>query len=250
MRRAACLGVFAMALAWAAVGQAPAPGASPAPEPLVLRVLAVRGSVQGLPNTQFEPGAEAAGPLVRHLPYDHYAPAVQEERETALGEAAAFALPEGHVLSVLLAEKTPEGLVRTEARVQRTTPEGAALRALDTTALLPPNGVLNLEGVPVSDGELVIFIQLAQKQGGQDDREQPQQGQEEKDEDQPDQQPAQQPEDPKEDTQEEQDPETGERQDMQNIEAILQSLEEMDEREVQDAVKDRREIGIRGGNWW
>jgi hypothetical protein len=241
--------LWLLASAVAASAQAPAPP----PESLILRVLAVQGTTQGLQSAQFEPGAEAAAPLVLHLPYDHYALVLQEERETVIGDTASFTLPEGHVLEVVLAEKSAEGLVHTEARVQRTTPDGVTVRALDTTALLPPNSMLSLEGLKVGGGELVVLIQLAKKEG-QQDQESQQENQEQQEEKQDQkQQPQQQqhPEDQKKDEEQQPEPQPDEEgQDRQNIEAMLQSLEEMDEREVQDAVKDRTEIGMRGGNWW
>ena len=253
MRRLFVSAWFAL-LALNAVAQEAAPMP---PDPLLVRVAVVLGSDEGASPTQyFDETAEGLAPLVSHLPYGRYRTLLQTDVETSVGQHVSVPLQDGHGLYVFPSERTPEGLVRTEAQVMRTLPDGGAVRAIDVTALLPPNGVLRLEGVRVGDGELIVVVALAQPDDGQgqpqpsDSPDEDEAEQDQEQEQRQDPADAPEPEDNGEEAPRTQPEDQMSAEEMQNLEAILQSLEEMDEREIRDTVNSRNELGMRGREWW
>ena len=137
--------------------QSYAPGIKVKPQPPV---------EQGADTRFFEAGLESIRQYeyVNSLPYDTFHKVRSDSSAVELKEAANFVINDQYTLHLTPLNADPEGRIRVQVSIdEKSTQNGQTRtrRALDTTSAIAPGKHLLLGGLPLAQGQLIVFVGVA-----------------------------------------------------------------------------------------
>lgn len=109
----------------------------------------------------FDAGLESIRDAVAEMPYDTFRKLKAESRALEFDKAGHFAINERYKLHLTPLDTDDKGRLRLSVAIdEQTTRNGQvqSRKALDTTSAIAPHKHLVLGGLPLAEGQLIIFI--------------------------------------------------------------------------------------------
>lgn len=139
-----------------------APGTVEAATRAKIRVVAVDARVENRAQKHFDRGLESVKPALKDLDYDAFYLLKSAEVNCDFDKQTDIQISADYTLHVTPIEKTADGRVRLRCQITMPpkTPGGESVSALNTTLLMAPGKHLNLGGLKLKDGELIVVLSL------------------------------------------------------------------------------------------
>ena len=147
----ASLAVFAVSLV-AAGDEVPS-------APLQVSVVAVQAKNEGRASKHFGPGLEHVRMAVSGLDYDSFYKVRSADVPAPYGEEVKIYIDAQYTLYVTPLSVTQDKRIRIKARITMKS-KAKTVKALDTTLTMKPGSHLNLGGLRLSSGELIVVISV------------------------------------------------------------------------------------------
>ena len=130
-----------------------------APPAAQLSVIAVRATKEGRSEPHFDGSLATVRRALGNLPYDSYYQLKSGTLKAAFDKETLWPITEDYTLSLLPVSRETGGRVRIRTRVIAKR-HGTSVNALDTTIVLAPGRPVNLGGMHLKNGELVVVLTL------------------------------------------------------------------------------------------
>ena len=135
-------------------------GADEVPDtPLQVSVVAVQAKNEGRTSKHFGPGLVRVRRAVSGLDYDSFYKVRSADIPVPYGEEAKIYIDGQYTLYVTPLSVVEDGRIRIKARITMKL-KGKTVKALDTTLTMKPGSHLNLGGLRLSSGELIVVISV------------------------------------------------------------------------------------------
>ena len=128
-------------------------------EPLQVSVVAVQAKNEGRSSKHFGPGLEQVRRAVSGLDYDSFYKVRSADVPVPYGEEAKIYIDAQYTLYVTPLSVTQDKRIRIKARITMKS-KAKTVKALDTTLTMKPGSHLNLGGLRLSSGELIVVISV------------------------------------------------------------------------------------------
>ncbi len=132
-------------------------------EPLQVSVVAVQAKNEGRASKHFGPGLDRVRRAVSTLDYDSFYKVRSADVPVPFEEEAKIYIDGKYTLYVTPLSVMEDGRIRIKARITMKEKK-KTVKALDTTLTIKPGSHLNLGGLRLSSGELIVVISV--KPGG------------------------------------------------------------------------------------
>ncbi len=123
-------------------------------------MVAVEGRREGKSTQSFGPGLDEVRKALTGLAFDTFTKVQSAEVPCHYGEEQRILVNERYTLYVTPVSKLDDGRVRIRARITRLSRDGTTVDALDTTLQLVPGAHLNLGGLKLEQGELILVMSV------------------------------------------------------------------------------------------
>lgn len=128
--------------------------------PLQVTVVAIQAKNEGRASKHFGPGLEQVRRAVSGLDYDSFYKIRSADVPVPYGEEAKIYIDGKYTLYVTPLSVMADGRIRIKARITMKSKE-KTVRALDTTLTMMPGSHLNLGGLRLSSGALIVVISVS-----------------------------------------------------------------------------------------
>lgn len=129
-------------------------------EPLQVSVVAVQAKNEGRASKHFGPGLSKVRAAISGLDYDSFYKVRSADVPVPYGEEARIYIDDQYTLYITPLSVTEDGRIRIKARITMKS-KGKTVKALDTTLTMTPGSRLNLGGLRLASGELVVVISVS-----------------------------------------------------------------------------------------
>jgi len=130
-------------------------------EPVTLSVVAVEASNQGRPQKTFGPGLDSVQRALIGLSFDTFNRVSSAEMPVPYGTEQQIFINAKYTLYVQPVSQADDGRVRIRARVTMKSRDGTkTANAIDTTLLITPGTHLNIGGLKLDTGELILVVSV------------------------------------------------------------------------------------------
>jgi hypothetical protein len=130
-------------------------------EPVTLSMVAVEARREGHPQKSFGPGLESVQRALAALNFDTFSRVSSAELPVPYGTEQQIHINSKYTLFVKPVSQTDDGRVRIRARITMKSRDGTqTVDALDTTLLIKPGTHLNLGGLKLESGELIVVVSV------------------------------------------------------------------------------------------
>lgn len=152
--RTACAALIVLFAAQTAYAQD-----KPKPDGITISVVAVQATKEGNRPKHFDREITPYRKSLVKLSYDTFRKLKIVEKPAPFGKAAKITINEQYTLYLTPIERQKDGRVRVKARItMKRKPNGKTLDALKTTLSLPSGKPLNLGGMKLEKGDLIIVL--------------------------------------------------------------------------------------------
>lgn len=129
---------------------------------ITVSLVAVQATNEGRRTKFVAPELIAVRQAVIGLDYDTFHQVKARRLRIAYGKESKFEITDRYTLYVRPISKSPDGRVRLNARITMTSKKEpkTAVNALDTTLIMAPGKHLNLGGLRLEVGELIVVLSL------------------------------------------------------------------------------------------
>ncbi len=127
--------------------------------PLQVSVVAVQAKNEGRASKHFGPGLEQVRGAVSGLDYDSFYKLSSTDIPVSYGDEATIYIDAQYTLYITPLSVTGDGRIRIKARITMKS-KAKTVKALDTTLTMKPGSHLNLGGLRLSSGELIVVISV------------------------------------------------------------------------------------------
>ena len=128
--------------------------------PLQVAVVAIQAKNEGRASKHFGPGLEQVRRAVSGLDYDSFYKLRSADLPVPYGEEAKIYIDGQYTLYVTPLSVMKDGRIRIRARITMKSKE-KTIKALDTTLRMMPGSHLNLGGLRLSSGALIVVISVS-----------------------------------------------------------------------------------------
>jgi hypothetical protein len=130
-------------------------------EPVSVSMVAVDARNENRSSQYFGPGLESSRKALSGLGYDTFLKVRSAEVPSPFGEEQKIYINDTYTLYVTPESVRDDGRIRLRARIEATSRDGKQKKnALDTTLLIAPGSYLNLGGLPLEEGSLILVISV------------------------------------------------------------------------------------------
>ena len=130
-------------------------------EPVSVTMVAVQATREGHPQKSFGPGLESVQRALGSLDFDTFVRVQSADIPCAYGQEQAIIINQKYTLYITPVSQQEDGRVRLRARITALSRDGnQKLNALDTTLQIKPGMQLNLGGLRLEKGELILVISV------------------------------------------------------------------------------------------
>ena len=130
-------------------------------EPVTISMVAVEARREGRAQKSFGPGLESVQRALAGLSFDTFSRISAAELPVEYGTEQLIQVNTKYALYVEPVSQTDDGRVRIHARVTMKSRDGTrTVDALDTTLLIKPGTHLNLGGLKLDTGELIVVVSV------------------------------------------------------------------------------------------
>lgn len=131
-----------------------------APATVTVSMVAVQATNEGRSEKYFGPGLEEVYRAVIGLDYDTFHRVKSGEAPAPFDQETQFFINDRYTLYVTPLEKGSDGRIRIRTRIAMATRDGTGqpVNALDTTLVMVPGRHLNLGGLRLDEGELIVVL--------------------------------------------------------------------------------------------
>ena len=139
-----------------------APGTVEAATRAKIRVVAVDARIENRAEKHFDRGLDSVKPALRGLDYDTFYLLKSGEVDCEFDKRSEIRINADYTLHVTPLEKTADGRARLRCQITMPpkTPGGEPVSALNTTLLIAPGKHLNLGGLKLKDGDLIVVLSM------------------------------------------------------------------------------------------
>lgn len=129
--------------------------------PVSVSMVAVEGRREGRAQKYFDPGLESVRRALADLDFDTFYKIQNAQLPCPYGEEQKIYINKRYTLYITPESVRDDGRIRLRARVTMRSRDGTRdVDALDTTLLIAPGGHLNLGGMKLEQGELIVVISV------------------------------------------------------------------------------------------
>ena len=129
--------------------------------PLKVSMVAVQAKNEGRAQKYFGPGLEPVRRAVGGLDYDSFYKIQSAEVPAPYGEETKIYINEQYTLFITPVERMDDGRIRLKARItMQSRDRRRTINALDTTLAMKPGSHLNLGGLRLTSGELIVVVSV------------------------------------------------------------------------------------------
>lgn len=117
----------------------------------------------GAREQRFDAGLESIREAVTSFPFDTYRKLSSQSQSTKIGEKATFTLSNGYTLHITPIDRDDRGRTRVKADIQeqsRKAGQPVERDVVHTTSAIAPGKHLLLSGLPLSEGQLMVFVTI------------------------------------------------------------------------------------------
>lgn len=130
-------------------------------EPVTISVVSVEARREGRAQKSFGPGLESVQRALTSLSFDTFTRISSAELPVAYGSEQPILINSRYTLFVKPVSQTDDGRVRIRARITMKSRDGTRTAdAIDTTLLIQPGTHLNLGGLKLDSGELIVVVSV------------------------------------------------------------------------------------------
>ena len=130
-------------------------------QPVSVTMVAVQATREGRPQKSFGPGLEAVQRALGGLDFDTFVRVQSAEIPSPFGEEQTIRINAKYTLHITPVSQQEDGRVRLRARITAVSKDGSqTVNALDTTLQIKPGMQLNLGGLHLDVGELILVISV------------------------------------------------------------------------------------------
>ena len=129
-------------------------------DPLQVSVVAVQAINEGRASKHFGPGLSQVRHAIAGLDYDSFYKVRSADLPVPYGEEAKIYIDDQYTLYITPLSVTEDGRIRIKARITMKS-KGKTVKALDTTLTMTPGSRLNLGGLRLASGELVVVVSVS-----------------------------------------------------------------------------------------
>lgn len=132
------------------------------PAPVEFSMVAVKASNVGVSPKQFGPGLGSVRPAIQSLNYDTYEKISSSTATIPFGEKTTFYINKKYSLVVEPTAVDDRGRIRmnTQILMKSDKEKGKEVKALDTVLVMAPNKHLNLGGLRLEEGDLIVVLSV------------------------------------------------------------------------------------------
>ena len=127
--------------------------------PVTLSYTAVQATNEGHGERRFERGLEKVQKALEGLDFDTFTRVASGSESVDIGDEARFPIDDHYALTMSPISTSDDGRVRVRSRIT-VTRDGKSRDALDTTQAMVPGKLMNLGGLPMGKGELVVVLSV------------------------------------------------------------------------------------------
>ena len=128
-------------------------------EPLQVAVVAVQAKNEGRVAKHFGAGLSKVRPAIKGLDYDSFYKIRSADVPMPYGEEAKIFIDDRYALYITPLSVTEQGRIRIRARITMKSKD-KTVKALDTKLTMTPGSSINLGGLRLKSGELIIVISV------------------------------------------------------------------------------------------
>ena len=125
--------------------------------PVQISVVAIQALNEQRASKHFGPGLDRVRKAVSGLDYDSFYKVRSADVPAPYGEETKIFINNQYALFLSPVSRGPDGRIRIKARITMKVKE-KTVKALDTTLTMAPGGHLNLGGLRLERGELIVVI--------------------------------------------------------------------------------------------
>ncbi len=130
-------------------------------QPASVTMVAVQATREGRAQKSFGPGLESVQRALAGLDFDTFARVQSAEIPSPYGEEQTIHINAKYTLHITPVSQQDDGRVRLRARITAVSRDGSqTVNALDTTLQIKPGMQLNLGGLRLESGELILVISV------------------------------------------------------------------------------------------
>ncbi len=130
-------------------------------EPVSVTMVAVQATREGHAEKSFGPGLESVQRALTGLDFDTFVRVQSAEIPSPYGEEQTIHINPKYTLHITPVSQQDDGRVRLRARITAKSRDGSqTVNALDTTLQIKPGMQLNLGGLRLDTGELILVISV------------------------------------------------------------------------------------------
>jgi len=134
------------------------------PESVTISVVAVQATTEGNRPKHFDRSIVSVKKSLVKLSYDTFREVKIVSKAIPLGKKTRVPINDRYTLHLTPIQRQPDGRVRVKAIIaMKKKPNGKTVNALETTLSLPPGKPLNLGGMKLKKGDLVIVLSMGSK---------------------------------------------------------------------------------------
>ena len=132
------------------------------PAPVAFSMVAVKASNEGVSPKRFGAGLEAVKPAIRSLNYDTYVKVSSYAATIPFGEKTTFFINDTYTLVVEPTAVDDRGRIRmnTVVMMKGKGRDQQPVKALDTVLVMAPGKHLNLGGLKLDGGDLIVVLSV------------------------------------------------------------------------------------------
>ena len=134
------------------------------PESVTISVVAVQATTEGNRPKHFDRSIAHCKKSLVKLSYDTFRELKIVSRAIPFVKKTRIPINDQYTLYLTPIQRQPDGRVRVKATItMKKKPDGKTVNALETTLSLPPGNPLNLGGMKLEKGDLVIVLSVGTK---------------------------------------------------------------------------------------
>lgn len=131
------------------------------PDPVEFTMVSVQASNRGTAQKTFDRGLETVKPAIASLSYDTFQKLGAAEAVIPFGKSSTFYINEKYSLVVEPTAVDDQGRVRLKTQIMmKSQEEGKSIKALDTVLVMAPGKHLNLGGLKLPEGDLIVVLKV------------------------------------------------------------------------------------------
>lgn len=131
------------------------------PAPVEITVVSVQASNKGTPHKTFSKGLEKVKSAIASLSYDTFEKIGSSNAVILFGEKTTFYINQRYSLVVEPTSIDDQGRIRLKTQIlMQSKKDSDPVKALDTVLVMAPGKHLNLGGLKLTDGDLIVVMKV------------------------------------------------------------------------------------------